>query len=110
MHKLQSDNHPIVTNPDKKPSGEHIRRFNAPFFVDVAEIMVGDRTATREIVIHRRNNNLHFIADTHRSYDALQYSLMILKGQDRYCINIRQQDPATGAETNNNVTLYTMKH
>jgi hypothetical protein len=30
MHKLQSDNHAIVINPDKTPAGEHIRRFNAP--------------------------------------------------------------------------------
>ncbi|GFW08930.1 ATP-dependent DNA helicase [Trichonephila clavipes] len=75
MHKLQSDNHAIVINLDKTPAGEHIRRFNAPVVDDVAGILVGDRTATREIVI-RRNNNLEFIADTHRSYDALQYPLM----------------------------------
>jgi len=36
---------------------------------------------SREIVIRRRNNNLQFIADTHRSYDALQYPLMFWKGQ-----------------------------
>ncbi|XP_068992255.1 uncharacterized protein [Neodiprion pinetum] len=104
MHKLQSDNHAIVINPDKTPAGEHIRRFNAPVLDDVAGIMVGDRTAKREIVIRRRNNNLQFIADTHRSYDALQYPLMFWKGQDGYCINIKQRNPATGAETNKNVS------
>lgn len=82
MNKLQSDNHAIVINPDKTPAGEHILRFNAPVVDDVAEIMVGDRTATREIVIRRRNNNLEFMADTQRSYDALQYPLMFWKGQD----------------------------
>ncbi|GBN92567.1 hypothetical protein AVEN_168139-1, partial [Araneus ventricosus] len=30
MHKLQSDNHAIVINPDRTPAGEHVRRFNAP--------------------------------------------------------------------------------
>nr|XP_046472567.1 uncharacterized protein LOC124214346 [Neodiprion pinetum] len=104
MHKLQSDNHAIVINPDRTPAGEHIRRFNAPVLDDVAGIMVGDRTAKREIVIRRRNNNLQFIADTHRSYDALQYPLMFWKGQDGYCINIKQRNPATGAETNKNVS------
>jgi len=59
MHKLQSENHAIVVNPDKTPA-----RFNAPVVDDIAEIMVSDRTATREIVIRRRNNNLEFIADT----------------------------------------------
>ncbi|GFU30354.1 uncharacterized protein TNCV_2327031 [Trichonephila clavipes] len=71
MHQLQSDNYAIVINPDKTPAGEHIRRFNAPVLDDVAGIMVGDCTAAREIVIRRRNNILQFIADTHRSYDAL---------------------------------------
>ncbi|GIZ04175.1 ATP-dependent DNA helicase [Caerostris extrusa] len=64
MPKLLSDNHVIVINPDRTPAGEHIRRFNAPLVDDVAEIMVGDRTASRQIVI-RRDNNLQFIADTH---------------------------------------------
>ncbi|VVC42897.1 Helitron helicase-like domain, partial [Cinara cedri] len=104
MHKLQSDNHAIVINPDKTPAGEHIRRFNAPVVDDVAGIMVGDRTGAREIVIRRRNNNLQFIADTHRSYDALQYPLIFWKGQDGYCINIKQRDPVSGAETNKNVS------
>ncbi|VVC39931.1 Hypothetical protein CINCED_3A003556 [Cinara cedri] len=40
MHKLQSDNHAIVINPDKTPAGEHICRFNAPVVDDVAGIMV----------------------------------------------------------------------
>ncbi|XP_023224699.1 uncharacterized protein LOC111625712 [Centruroides sculpturatus] len=91
MHKLQSDNHAIVINPDKTPAGEHVRRFNAPVVDDVAGIMVGDRTGAREIVIRRRNNNLQFTADTHRSYDALQYPLTFWKGQDGYCINIKQR-------------------
>ena len=63
--------------------------------------MIGDHT--REIVIRRRTNNLQFIVDTHRSYDALQYPLIFWKGHDGYCINIKQRDPATGAETYNNV-------
>ena len=56
-------------------------------------------------MIRRKNNNLQFIAHTQRLYDALQFPLMIWKAQDGYCINIKQRDPATGAETNNNVTL-----
>ncbi|KAF8768472.1 hypothetical protein HNY73_021289 [Argiope bruennichi] len=94
MHELQSDNHAIVINPDKTPAGEHVRRFNAPVVDDVAGIMVGDRTSTPEIVIRRRDNNLESIADTHRSYEALQYPLIFWKGQDGYYINIKQRDPA----------------
>ncbi|GFT98206.1 ATP-dependent DNA helicase [Nephila pilipes] len=98
MHKLESDNHAIVINPDKTPAGEHIRRFNAPVGDNVAGIMVGDRTGALEIVIRRRNNNLQFIADTHRSYDALQYQLIFWKGQDGYSINIKQRDPVSDVE------------
>ncbi|GIY66199.1 helitron_like_N domain-containing protein [Caerostris extrusa] len=104
MPKLLSDNHAIIINPDKTPAGEHIRRFNAPVVDDVAGIMVGDRSASRQIVIRRRDNYLQFIADTHRSYDALQYPLIFWKGQDGYFINIKQRDPVTGAETNKNVS------
>ncbi|XP_046869137.1 uncharacterized protein LOC124461689 isoform X3 [Drosophila willistoni] len=96
MHKLQSDNHAIFINPDRTPAGGHIRRFNAPVVDDVAGIMVGDHTATRQIVIRRRNNSLQSIPDTHRLYDALQYPLIFWKGQDGYCINLKQRDPVTG--------------
>lgn len=96
MHNLQSDNHAIVIYPDKTPAGEHIHRFSAPFIDEITGIMVGDHTATRKIGIRRRNNNLEFITDTHRSYDALQYILMLWKGQDGYCINIKLRDPVTG--------------
>lgn len=105
MHKLESDNHAIVINPDRTPAGEHVRRFNEPVVNDVAGIMVGDRTATRQIVIRRRNNELQFISDTHRSYDALQYPLIFWKGQDGYCINIKQRDPVTGNSFINKNTI-----
>lgn len=94
MHKLQSDNHAIVINPDKTPAGEHIRRFNAPVVEGDAGIMVDDRTGIREIVICRRNYNLQYIADTYRT-DALHYPLIFWKGQDVYCINIKQRDPVS---------------
>ncbi|XP_046868824.1 uncharacterized protein LOC124461341 [Drosophila willistoni] len=95
MYKLQSDNHAIFINPDRTPAGGHIRRFNAPVVDDVVGIMVGDHTATRQIVIRRRNNSLQSIPDTHRLYDALQYPLIFWKGQDGYCINLKQRDPVT---------------
>ncbi|GIY66653.1 ATP-dependent DNA helicase [Caerostris extrusa] len=102
MPKLLSDNHAIVINPDKTPAGEHIRRFNAPVVDDVAGIMVGDRSASRQIVIRRRDNNLQFIADTHRaetnknvsSKDYYAYRLMIRCGQDNVilrCLELCQQ-------------------
>ena len=55
-------------------------------------------------MIRRRNNNLQFIADKQCLYYVFEYPLMFWKGQDGYCINIKQRDPGTGAETNNNVS------
>ena len=92
MNELQSDNH---ANSDKTPAEEHVHRFNAPVVDDIAGILVGDQTATQEIVIQRRNNNMEVITNTHCSYDTLQYVLIFWKKQDRYCINIKRRDPAT---------------
>lgn len=39
MHKLQSNNHVIIINPDKIPAGEHVHRL-------IVGIMVDDHTAT----------------------------------------------------------------
>ncbi|GIY49457.1 helitron_like_N domain-containing protein [Caerostris darwini] len=65
--KLLSDNHAIVIKPDKTPDGEHIRRFIAPVVDDVAGIMVGDRTASRQIVIRRRG------AETNKNVSSEDY-------------------------------------
>lgn len=96
INKLKSANHAVVINPDNTLSGEYVRRFNASVVDDVGGIMVGDLTTIPKIVIGKRNNNLEFIDDTHRSYDALQYQLIFWKGQDGCHINIKKRDPATG--------------
>ena len=51
MHKLENGSHAIIISRDKTPVGEYIHRFNAPAVDDVAGIMGGVHTATREIVI-----------------------------------------------------------
>ena len=55
--------HAIVISPDKTPVGEYIHRFHAPVVDDVAGIMIRDHTATREIVICRKNSDLETGAD-----------------------------------------------
>ncbi|XP_044593840.1 uncharacterized protein LOC123271521 [Cotesia glomerata] len=77
MHKLESDNHAIVINPDKTPAGEHIRRFNAPVADDVAGIMVGDRTGAET------NKNVS-------SKDYYAYRLMIRRGLDNVILRFRE--------------------
>ena len=43
-------------------------------------------------------------AKTHRSYDALQYPLIFLQGEDGYHFNIQQIDPTTGVESSKKVS------
>lgn len=94
--RLQNDNYTIIIKPDKMPIDEHARRFNSPTVDEVGIVMVGEAFEHRDIRIRRRDNTLHNIADTHRSYDALQYPLIFWGGDDRYHINIKQRNPTTG--------------
>jgi hypothetical protein len=66
----------VVIRADKTPTGEHRRRFNAPTLDEVATVMVDNDFDTRDIVLHKRNNTLQRVAETHRYYDALQYPLI----------------------------------
>ncbi|GFR12144.1 ATP-dependent DNA helicase [Trichonephila clavata] len=62
----------IIIHADRVPTGEHSRRFNEPTTSEVAVIMAGDQHGKRDIILETRNNSIQKIADTHRSYDALQ--------------------------------------
>lgn len=66
--------------------------------------MAGDTFERRNIRIVRRDEHVHHIQDTHRSYDALQYPLIFWAGEDGYHINIMQRNPATGQEINKKVS------
>ncbi|GBP39661.1 hypothetical protein EVAR_25485_1 [Eumeta japonica] len=51
--------------------------------------MVGTEFERRDI-IHLRNENLRRVAETHRSYDALQYPVLFPRGEDGYHFNVMQ--------------------
>ncbi|GFS82586.1 uncharacterized protein NPIL_551101 [Nephila pilipes] len=73
---MPSNTHKIVIQADRTPAREHVRRFNAPAVDEVAIIIVGDQFQPRDIVFHRRNEQLTKVAETHRCYDALQYPIL----------------------------------
>ena len=81
----------IVVSEEKRPLGEHERRYNAPVVNEVAALLVNEQHGKRDIVLKLRDERLTRISETHRSYDALQYPLMLWKGQDGYRINIPDQ-------------------
>ena len=80
----------ILINADKRPSGEHARRFNQPECSEVALIMSGEEHTRRDIVLHCRDASIKRINETHRSYDALQYPLLFVYGEDGYHFGIPQ--------------------
>ena len=85
----------LIIRADKRPSGEHARRFNTPSTNEVAILMVGEPHDRRDILIHQRDARLQRVSDTHRSYDALQYPVINWQGQDGYHFLIPQVDPKT---------------
>lgn len=93
---MPSDNHKIVIRADKAPAGQHAGRFNAPTIDEVAIVVVGENLENRDIVLHRRNDQLQRVSETHRSYDALQYPILFWQGEDGYHFSMKMINPVTG--------------
>jgi hypothetical protein len=92
---MPTDEYKVIIRADRRPVGEHERRYNAPTVDEVAVVMVAEEINNRDIIIQRRSENLQRIAETHRSHDALQYPLIFWQGEDGYHFNIMQSDPTT---------------
>lgn len=95
---MPRDDYKVIIRADKTPVGQHKGRYNAPTMNEVAIVVVGDQCACRDIVIHRRNDKLERIAETHRSYDALQYPVIFWQGEDGYHFNIKLKNPITSKQ------------
>ena len=82
----------IVINENKRPSGEHSRRYNSPVSDEIAVLMPNDNVNNRDIVLHYRDGGLLRISELHRSYDPLQYPLLFPHGTDGWHINLKLQN------------------
>lgn len=71
----------------------------------MAVVIVGENLQSRDIVLHRRNNELKRVSETHRTYDALQYPLIFWQGEDGYHFNIKMVNPFTGKCNNINYSF-----
>ena len=103
QHMPETD-YVVRIRADKTPNGEHERRFNAPTSNEVAVVIVGEEFHRRDIILHRQSGGLSRVAETHRSYDALQYPLLLWQGEDGYHFNIKLQNPRTGIEDGKKVS------
>jgi len=96
---IPSDNHKIVIGADKRPAGEHERRFNAPTLNEVSIMVASENLVSRDIVVQQHDgDNLPRICETHRSYDALQYPLILFQGENGYRFLIKTFNPLTGTQ------------
>ena len=99
----------IVIREDKRPHGEHARRYNAQSAPEVGILMPNEPTQTRDIVVQLRNGNLQRICELHPSYDPLQYPIAFPHGTDGYHIYLqaRHRDGQDGgAQDNSNTILW----
>ncbi|XP_044597781.1 uncharacterized protein LOC123274285, partial [Cotesia glomerata] len=94
-----TDDFRVIIRADKKPSNEHERRFNAPMASEVAAVIVGTEITKRDIVITKRDQTKQRVAETHRSYDALQYPILFPRAEDGYHLELYQTNPTTSAVT-----------
>ncbi|GBP63662.1 hypothetical protein EVAR_82022_1 [Eumeta japonica] len=84
-----------LARADCTPTGEHVRRFNAPTVNDVAAIIVGDPTKSRDIVVQRRTISCIVKRDT-SFVRCVTISIIYWQGQDGYDITLKMVDPITG--------------
>lgn len=97
--------HKVVIRADKRPPNQHEGRYNVPVNDEIAIIMLDEDHGSRDIVLkHRSDDDLTRIAETHRSYDCLQYPLIFWSGQDGYNFHLRQINPITGIESSKSVS------
>ncbi|UYV74100.1 hypothetical protein LAZ67_11002115 [Cordylochernes scorpioides] len=99
VENVRADDMKVIIRADKTPTNEHERRFNAPMTPEVAAVIVGTEIARRDIVICRRDGTKQRVAETHRSYDALQYPILFPRGEDGYHLELYQVHPISGAVT-----------
>uniref|UniRef100_A0A1I7VNM2 Uncharacterized protein n=1 Tax=Loa loa TaxID=7209 RepID=A0A1I7VNM2_LOALO len=92
-----SDIHKTVIYVDKKPAGEHMRRFITPTIDEVTIVVVDDQALPRDIVLHRRNDRLTKVAETH---DALQYPIIFWDATDGYHFNVKMINEETNMRRN----------
>ncbi|CDF33021.1 unnamed protein product [Chondrus crispus] len=89
----------MVIHADRRPSHEHVRRYNGPEASEVAALIPGNedgQIGRRDIVVRRRgtlNSNGNEVLDpisvSHRAYDPLSYVLLFPNGRDGWYPELR---------------------
>ena len=78
------------------PKTLRLREFQQILLTLVAVVIAGQQFNRSDIVLHSRDDNLQKISELHRSYNNLQYPLMLCRGENGYAINISHVDQIGG--------------
>ncbi|CDF35745.1 ATP dependant DNA Helicase Pif1 [Chondrus crispus] len=99
----------MVIHADRRPSHEHVRRYNSPEASEVAALIPGNEygeIGRRDIVVRRRgtlNSNGNEVLDpisvSHRAYDPLSYVLLFPNGRDGWYPELRFSSEDDGRRT-----------
>ena len=87
----------LVLHADKnrRPTGEHARRYNLPTASEVGAILPGEVTANLDVILHPREGPLRRISPVHRSYDPLHYVMLFPYGNDGFQLGLRKTNNRT---------------
>lgn len=92
QHSEPTSTKKIVIREDRRPQGEHARRYNAPTSHEVAVLMENEPTEHSDIVLRTHDGALKRISEIHHSYDALQYPLILPFGTNGYNIYMEAEN------------------
>ena len=82
----------IVIREDRRPQGEHLRRYNVQTAAEVAILMDNEPTENRDIVIRLKDGHLKRISELHSGYDPMQYPLLFPYGTDEYHLYMKTRN------------------
>ena len=83
----QFDEKKLVISADAKPKGEHERRYNVDTGMkEVAVLLPDEEVSNRDIVLDPKggDENVVYISETNRAYDALHYTTLFPEGEDSW--------------------------
>ena len=83
----------IKIHHERRPPGEHERRYNEPSVSEVA-LLLPEENATnpRDVILRGRDSTLHRISEIHASYDPYQYPLLLPHGEFGWSPDLKMEN------------------
>lgn len=95
LENMPTDEYQLILKADHIPKNIHKKRLSVPTTNEVAIVLIGEKHISRDIIVRKRDETLHRVNATHRSYDALQYPLIFWQGDNQYHFGVQQTNTNT---------------